>query len=298
MGDSTFVYGFEGSNSYFLKMFTANSRVPVSAVSIRPSGDDSFAEMVKTSDNAFLLNSGIPIQFPVGLMLTSTLGDTVIDTIGPTNLAGPPILGTAQFPHHAELECTGASPNSTAPPACGDFCSSPYHDAPQPVGPTTSAQAAFDITNVTTSRGDNCSEVALSHAQCGGDQGGCVRGDDRGRCSDGTWPGTCCPSGHSCVRQSPAFWDCEMNPATESADFTPPFGQCGGTTNCFNGTAATKGLPPCYDGIWANAACQPGFVCTRFSSGYWRCDSFYPQVTGGAVQSAGPQTAAQAAVCS
>lgn len=298
VGDSSFVYGWEGSNAYFVKQSVANSRVPVAAMSIRPAGDDSFAEMMKTSDNAFLLNSGTPIQFPADLMLTSVLGDTVMDTVGTTNLAGPPVVGAAQFPHRPELECTGGSPNTTAPPACGSFCSSPYQNRPLPVRAAGGAQSAFDVTNITTSRGDNCSQAILTHGQCGGNQGLCVRGSDRSRCVDGPWPGSCCPSGHSCVRKSPAFYSCEENPVTESADFTPAYQQCGGTTMCNNGTAATRGLPVCFDGIWAGYACQPGFTCTRFSSGYWECNSVYPQLTGGAVQSADSQTSAQAAICS
>lgn len=283
--------------SYYLKAFVANSRVPVGGVSIRTGGQSSFAEMIHTSDNGWLLNSGVPLVFPADVMVSSVLGDVIMDTIATTDVNGPPVVGAAQFPHHPELECTSASPNTTAQPACGDYCSSPYANKPLPVGPAAGAQSAFDVTNVTTGRGDNCSLAVAAQGQCGGNTALC----QGSQCVDGQWPGACCSSGYSCNRKSSAFWQCELNsgPGIESVGTVAAYEQCGGTTNCAGNTtqAAAEGLPLCFDGVWTGAGCQSGFICTRFSREFWRCDTLYPQLSGSRTQSADALSATQAAVC-
>ena len=281
---------------YYLKISVVNTRVPVASVSIRTQGQTDYAAMQPTADNAWLLFSGVPLIFPADVQLTSVLGDTVNDTIATTNLQGPPVQGSAQFPHHAELECVGGSPNRTTSPTCGDFCSSPYVEQPQPVAPGAATESALTLTNKTTPLTNNCTTSVPAFGQCGGTQGGCVN------CTDHPWPGACCTSGFSCDRQSSAFWSCEEIQSVRQPNTIEPFAQCGGLDNCANTTAMAKvtGMPKCLDGPWSQYQCSSGFTCARYGSLFWRCDSVpshYPTFNGGQTESATPITVGVATTC-
>jgi len=259
-------------------------------------GETDFAVMQPTADNAWLLFSGTPVTFPAQVILTSVLGDVVNDTISTTNLQGPPVQGAAQFPHHAELECVGASPNTTTPPSCGDFCSSPYTEHPQPVAPSSGVESALTLTNVTTLMDNNCTSSVPADDQCGGNGGGCVD------CIDDPWPGACCTSGYSCDRKDSSFWACTLIPTEQLPNNIEPYNQCGGLSNCANSTGMAKvtGLPMCIDGAWNGYECTSGFTCARYASRFWRCDSVpnhFPTFSGGAAQSAQPTTVGVASTC-
>ena len=281
---------------YFLKIQISNTRVPVSAVAIRPQGDSSYATMQPTQDNAWLLFSGVPVIFPADVIVTSVLGDSVNDTIMTTNLQGPPVAGSAQFPHHAELECVGGSPNRTIEPPCGDFCSSPYQEQPQPVAPSAGTESALTLTNVTTSTTSNCTSSIPEDAQCGGTQGSCLQ------CTDSPWAGACCTSGYSCDRKDAAFWGCTLIPSPQLPYNIEPYDQCGGVSQCANTTGSSKvtGLPLCKDGPWAGYQCTSGFTCARYGTRYWRCDtvpSHFPTFSGGSTESADVTPVGLAATC-
>lgn len=297
VGQSSFVYGMSGSNPYYVKLQVANTRVPVAAVSIMTQGQADYAVMQPTKDNAWLLFSGVPVVFPASLMITSVLGDVVMDNLTTTNLQGPPVQGSAQFPHHPELECVGGSPATTTPPTCGDFCSSPYVERPQPVAPSAGAQSALQLTNVTTLMMNNCTRSIPEDSQCGGDEGGCVD------CVDGPWPGACCSSGYSCDRKDSSFWACTEIPSPRLPFNIEPYDQCGGVSSCANstGSAQVTGLPLCTDGPWADYQCTSGFTCARYGTRYWRCDTVpgkFPVVSGAQTQSANPVTVGVASTCS
>lgn len=295
--ESPFVYGFSGSNPWYVKISIANTRVPVAAVSIRAQGQQDFAVMQGTADSAWLLFSGVPLTFPADVMVTSVLGDTVMDSIPTTNLAGPPVAGSAQFPHHPELECVGGSPSVTIPATCGDYCSSPYTEQPQPVPPSAGTESALTLSNITTLMNTTCNVSVPAYGICGGNQAGCVD------CIDGEWPGSCCSSGFVCNRHSAALWQCDEIPFTQLPNNIPPFEQCGGLANCANTTAAANitGLPMCVDGPWADYQCTSGFLCTSYGSQYFRCDTQpakFPSVSGASTESATPQTIGVASTCS
>ena len=282
--------------SYYVKVSITNTRVPVAGVSIRPQGETDFAVMQGTSDNSWLLFSGVPVTFPADVRLTSVLGDVVNDTIPATNLQGPPVQGAAQFPHHAELECVGASPNTTSPPACGDFCSSPYVEQPVPVPPGAGAESSLTLTNVTTVMNNNCTASIPADGQCGGTQGACVD------CIDDPWPGACCTSGYSCDRKDSSFWSCTLVPTPQQPSSVEPYDQCGGLSHCANTTGAAQvtGLPRCVDGPWSEYQCTSGFTCARYGSRFWRCDSVpshFPTFSGGRTESADVTPVGVAATC-
>jgi hypothetical protein len=117
VGNTGFFYSFQGSNSYYVKLSVTNTRVPVSAVALEIGGQ--FVDMQATSDAYFILFSGLPINFPTSVMVTSILGDTVTDMIPATSVTGPPVQGTAQFPLHPSIESvmagTTASTESELP---------------------------------------------------------------------------------------------------------------------------------------------------------------------------------------
>lgn len=264
----------------------ANTRVPVAGMSIRTQGQSSYAVMQGTADNSWLLFSGVPVVFPADVMLTSALGDVVHDTIPATDLQGPPVQGGAQFPHHAELECVPSAPNSTAPPACGDFCSSPYTSRPQPVAPGAATESAVELTNKTSPAVTNCTTSVPVNEQCGGTGGACVD------CVDAEWPGACCTSGHSCNRKNEAYWQCDLVPFTRTPNMLEPYMQCGGTgSECANSTgrAEVTGLPRCVDGPWPEYVCSPEFLCARYSGEFWKCQDVpakFPRSNGAEAQSA------------
>lgn len=252
--------------------------------------------MQPTADNAWLLFSGVPLAFPADVQLTSVLGDVVSDTIPTSELSGPPVEGHAQFPHHSELECVGGSPNITTPPTCGDFCSSPYIEQPQPVAPSSGVESALELANVTTLMNNSCTSSVPEDGQCGGNQGGCVD------CVDSPWPGSCCTSGYSCDRKDSSFWGCTLVPSPRLPYNIEPFAQCGGFSNCANTTGAAKvtGLPMCMDGAWKDYQCTSGFTCARYGARYWRCDTVpahFPTFSGAQAQSATPQTVGVASTC-
>lgn len=279
-------------------MKVSNTRVPVSALSIKTQGQSSFAAMQSTNDNSWLLFSGVPLTFPADVLVTSVLGDVVNDTIPTSNIQGPPVEGQNQFPHHAELECVGGSPNTTVQPTCGDFCSSPYKEVPQPVAQGAATESALTLPNITTLYNTSCTRSVPAFDQCGGNEGGCVD------CVDAPWPGSCCTSGYSCDRKVSAFWSCSPIPYTTLPNNIAPFDQCGGLLGeCANSTAAASitGLPMCTDGPWGGYQCTSNFTCARYGSGYWRCDTVpakFPTVSGAAqAQSATPQTVGVASTC-
>lgn len=287
VGDSAIVYGLAASNPYYVNLKVANTRVPVAGVSIRAQGQGSFAVMQATSDNSWLLFSGVPLTFPADVVLTSALGDVVMDTIATTNLQGPPVQGSAQFPHHPELECVPSAPNTTAPPACGQFCSSPYASRPQPVAPGAEVQSDTPLTNRTTPAVTNCTASLPVNEQCGGTGGACVD------CVDAPWPGACCTSGHTCDRKNDAFWACDLDPFVRQPNTLEPYMQCGGTgSGCANttGAATVTGLPRCVDGPWPEYRCSPDFLCARFAEEYWRCQDVpakFPRFSAAQAQDAG-----------
>jgi hypothetical protein len=102
VGNTGFFYSFQGSNSYYVKLSVTNTRVPVSAVALEVGGQ--FVDMQATLDAYYILFSGLPINFPTSVMVTSILGDTVTDMIPATSVTGPPVQGTAQFPLHPSIE--------------------------------------------------------------------------------------------------------------------------------------------------------------------------------------------------
>lgn len=252
--------------------------------------------MQSTGDNAWLLFSGAPVAFPADVMVTSVLGDVVRDTIPTSNIQGPPVQGSAQFPHHPELECVGGAPNTTAQPTCGDFCSSPYVEKPQPVAPGGATESVLTLPNITTLMNTSCQQSVPANGICGGVEADCVD------CVDAPWPGACCSSGYSCDRKSADVWSCTEIPHTMLPNNIAPYDQCGGTSNCANTTGAAQvtGLPRCVDGPWADYECTSDFTCARYGSSYWRCDTVparFPTVSGAQAQSATPQTVGVASTC-
>ena len=279
-----------------MKIKVANTRVPVAAVSLRTQGESSFAGLQSTNDNAWLLFSGTPVTFPADVMLTSVLGDVIMDTIPTSNLQGPPVQGSAQFPHHAELECVGASPNITAQPTCGDFCSSPYQEMPQPVQPAAATESVLSLPNITTLTNSSCEQSVPANGICGGTEADCID------CVDAEWPGSCCTSGYSCDRKTAGVWSCTEIPFSLLPVNIPPYQQCGGRASCANTTAAARvtGLPKCVDAPWDGYECTSGFTCARYGQSFWRCEtvpSHFPVFSGARTESASPQTVGVASTC-
>ena len=104
-------------------MSRALLRVPVASVSIRAHGPGSpYQPAPRSTDNYFILTGDGPYSFPLGVKITSTLGDTVIDTINTQDpSSGALIGGSAQFPRSADYSTVGTpipirSPNPSPLP--------------------------------------------------------------------------------------------------------------------------------------------------------------------------------------
>ena len=137
-----------------------NTRVPVASLGIFLGG--SLHPATKTQDNAFIITEGGPFKFPIGVQLTSVLGDVVNDTLisGTTGT----IQGDSQFPLQEDLEVVNTTSTTGG----------------------ASIQGAAGPVQV-------CNVTLAAYSACGGVNTGV---------GDAQIPGSCCPDGFSCVRQT------------------------------------------------------------------------------------------------
>jgi hypothetical protein len=250
VGSSTFVYSFEGSNAFYLKMRVANTRVPLAKVEII-TADGNFVEMTRTQDNAFLYAAASPIPLPAGVRLTSVLGVSVLDQVPTTDPATTvPVQGAAQFPVNPAVPVVSNNGTPTARQESAPETPVPVTQAPNAPVPNTSTP------NVPTAPG-TCTSPLRPYAQCGGISRGGIDAPDTT---------TCCPIGDTCVRQNQYYYQCLKGASAQSeSDLTqlPPNAVCGGydvqTDKTFNGQ-------------FQNTTCTDNFVCTQKTQTVWTCD--------------------------
>ena len=98
-----FVYSFQGSHQWFLKLQVANTRVPVRTAHWYARGQ--WWPMGRTTDNYFRLQSpdGVAWTFPARVRLVSIFGDVVYDTVAMSKPVGR-VTGKVQFPGRSNLE--------------------------------------------------------------------------------------------------------------------------------------------------------------------------------------------------
>ncbi len=109
VGNTSFQYAYEGSNSFFIKLKVLNTRVPVETVQMKV-GDD-YIGMMRSRDNAFIMSTGGPFVYPLRLRLTSIDGDIVEDSLlsGPTGT----VQGASQFPVKTDLVSVNTTSTSS-----------------------------------------------------------------------------------------------------------------------------------------------------------------------------------------
>ena len=261
VGGSSFVYTFEGSNPFYVKMRVSNTRVPVAAVEMQLS-DNTFAPMTRTQDGAWTLSSP-NLVFPAGVQVTSVLGDTVLDTVATaTDSTTSLINGTAQFPLNGAVPSVPqGSINTESAPESAAEAESPSSAAV--LAPSTAPGAAQAPSNShnTSEPGSGCAIVS-TYSQCGGMSGGTA---------DAPFVGSCCATGTTCVRQNAYYWQCLPPSSSQSSAPQPsttvqilnPYALCGGVNQV---TAQVLDSP------FNNTACLEGFTCTRHSLLAWTCD--------------------------
>lgn len=103
VGAAPFVYSFQGSHQWFLKLQVANTRIPVRSAHWYARGG--WWPMARTADNYFRLQSpdGVAWTFPARVRLVSIFGDVVFDTVALSKPVGR-VRGAVQFPERANLE--------------------------------------------------------------------------------------------------------------------------------------------------------------------------------------------------
>ena len=103
VGTTPFVYSFQGSHQWFLKLQVANTRVPVRTAHWYARG--SWWPMSRTTDNYFRLQSpdGVAWTFPARVRLVSIFGDVVYDTVALSKPVGR-VRGAVQFPERTNIE--------------------------------------------------------------------------------------------------------------------------------------------------------------------------------------------------
>ena len=103
VGSAPFVYSFQGSNAWFIKLQVANTRVPVRTAHWYARGG--WWPMARTTDNYFRLQSpdGVAWTYPSRVRLVSIFGDVVYDTVALSKPVGR-VRGAVQFPERAGVE--------------------------------------------------------------------------------------------------------------------------------------------------------------------------------------------------
>lgn len=82
--------------------------------------------------------------------------------------------------------------------------------------PSPSPSPAKSPTPSPASTSVPCTSKAASYAQCGGTSA-CPAGVT---CSDAQWPGVCCATGFTCMRQNEYYWGCMNSPVPSPASST------------------------------------------------------------------------------
>ena len=250
VGGSTFVYTFEGSNPFYVKMRISNTRVPVASVNMQLS-DNTFAPMARTQDGAWTLSSP-DLVFPAGVQVTSVLGDTVLDSVATsTDSITALITGSAQFPLNVAVPSVpeGSINTESAPGGTAEAKAPSPTEALTPNTAPSAAEAPAGCAIIST------------YSQCGGLSGGTA---------DAPFVGSCCATGSTCLRQNAYYWQC-LPPSSQRSAPQPavsfqildPYSLCGGVDQV---TSTASDAP------YNNTACLEGFTCTRHSPVAWTCD--------------------------
>ena len=283
VGYTSFVYSFQGSNGYFIKLQVANARVPVRSVWWGSRGK--WWPMQRTGDNYFQMQSpdGQAFVLPARLAIRSIFNDTVYDTIALSQPSGR-VKGSVQFPYDpskprvpgpARFESSGAE----APPQLGGTADGSPSAAPAPPlkaqAPPTSPLAPVAVIpppgaeNAAAPAGappptDSKSTSLWPFGTLGWPPG--WGGSGARRTTVGAAPSdkqTSSPWSGGWPAPAPAASVESDAPACTVAVETR--NQCGGRGGYCSG-------PQCADAVWEGACClQPGARCVRFDELYWEC---------------------------